>query len=1252
MDVLTKILSYFAEINKFYVKSENVFNVIKEIHKQFSYAIDCDIFHPSSSEMLQELERTDFSLYQFIVGADSAEIINTNKIDSEILRSQLEAINEDFDLKELIDLSEFLRDELISKQPSVQIDFTNIDKLNALLKDVADKRKSSNPCIDINREKINREDEIAQMERLIEESGKEIIDEELKKFIESCKRKDEVNPDNILGFEKYTKEEIEKAKENCFDENTPIPDDRQTISDDVSDGLKDPISNGNINDGFEDDIPPTIEFNENTYEVLLDLMGSEKSKCFSEMKRLSDEMQDISNQYTEHISKKIDIEKKYAYNKLFFEMYDEFDKAYDSISITSLGISDLLFDFELKEYSKEIHFKLGEYYKEGGLKLVELQINTLSDPDEDDGLYFESYEKLEDIMSSDRIKNGEATQEEYEAIDKYSKELFESTLESFVPVVRSSANSYIKDISILTRLQYKDEFKKTYSNIKQQWEDVEKLYLDYDNKSSEYVQALKDKANEMTQVAEELGCSEDSKEETFFKETPGFDIDSEGDFRGIPDINNPSLYDKDYWKKFAQMATIVGLFPIPQFFGSNEFRMNFRDYTRPSVKIPNGSPAIDDDGIPRFLFYPIGFVIPTPFSADFIYRIPLPMIWQHIFVTPIQSPLRALQEKLLEYSSIFGGLHSIRNTLTEDIHPNTMWRELPNGVVESIMNTIGISDDVILEQTRKIASDVVSSFKNGLDAQLLNTGRDVVAKYNGDASEIDNIKREYAGQAQGDMEKVRNNAQSFLNINLKDAERQITTLLNGLDTTSWFGAFQAFSSQVTSYVNAASDIVGSVNSCVGLDLSFGLDLDNYLLKIKNFGPSIGDISGLRFPTLNIPILDLREYLDFSIDKVLGISVNGIEDFLSGIGFDSLNVFPKLGQLLNIITDYLTDLYLSIIKFKLWEMNFPLEEYLNLDIPQELVSSLSLTMIDFPDMILVGFLGISGVIPYPFMLLINPSNKSVPGLIDERTIEFVLTADFTDPIKVIKKNFGSYTLPIRTHIEDLINSSLGLYHNPTDGRVTNACDIIQNIEGLLRAYRLDVSGILDRFGSLDDIIADIIGELTSGIDFDFKLKDLYNLIELPNPNLFCKMSSIDSFKDGMDQILSGTKLNTTFIPPSFANISKFSKYGLPNWNGGFMMDEFKDTFDVSNFPDASDILPLSEDMKRNLLLKELGQSKKMIFDLIPQLTMQTPFLQDDLPTWERLQWWNIPFIAFLIEFNIAGKRGAKFPIPEVISSLNM
>jgi hypothetical protein len=48
------------------------------------------------------------------------------------------------------------------------------------------------------------------------------------------------------------------------------------------------------------------------------------------------------------------------------------------------------------------------------------------------------------------------------------------------------------------------------------------------------------------------------------------------------------------------------------------------------------------------------------------------------------------------------------------------------------------------------------------------------------------------------------------------------------------------------------------------------------------------------------------------------------------------------------------------------------------------------------------------------------------------------------------------------------------------------------------------------------------------------------------------------------------------------------------------------------------------------------------------------LQDDLPPYERLQLGNIPFLIFLIEFCIAGKKGAKIPFlpPEVFPYLNM
>lgn len=1225
MDFLSKIISYFSTISAYYKESVDLYSQVASTYQALSKSLDCEIFYSSSIDVILHLKETNPNLYQKLMkGFDSPNLDNIDK-DSRISQD-LENFNIDnvgFSLSDALDFSEFIKKEKAEfyKKKAIE-DYKNSNK-DKTFEEIAQSESEIDPCIEIKPDKKNRDELIQKLSKTLSKNVD--IDKELQKLIDNCKTSESLNINKDL--DKFSDEELKKLAEECFTPDEGEPE-LQKPNDNIKDkdSKVDPNSKDLNSNGVEEK-----PLSQESLKTLLDLMG-EKSPCLDEVNKKIEEIKEISKEYTQHISKKVALEKEYAYTRLYFSMYDEIYKNYDKISFSSsflsLGSSSLnnLISKELFKYSREIVITKNTKYSKF-INLFDFSIKTIKKPKEGrDGDYFQPYFDMSDSLDNSPYNDGKATQEQWESVDKYTKQQFLSMLSKYESKVRGDIRDvYSNFIPTLPELN-KKEFIEFYQKIKEKWLPIKDTYENFDKKSKDYVDSLKVKGKEIEILAEELGCNPISPKEVNIEELEPDDLESEGDFRGIPNPNKPTLYDPDYWKKFAKMATIVGLAPIPQFTQKNQIGVDLSNPSTPIMKLPQGGPVFDDDGIPRFMFYPIGFIIPTPLSGDFIYRIPLPTIWLFLNVTTIESPLKKLIEKLLKMQGLFGSFETYAKTFTKDMDMDRVWQNIPLGLMQHLIELMGLGNAEPIQIAKNEVANLSSGLINGLNSKIKDAMNVATTIDSTDTTNtIEQQHKKFTKEIDSQIGNIRDLAQKYLDRNLNGIHDKIDKAFIGFELRDYTKTAENLLQEAGKFVNLGIDLVSSVGGCVGIEypFNFSLDPNGLLFKMKNYSSNLSNfVTGLTFPSFTIPYLKLSEFLTYSLGN---ISLDLFKQLKLGI--DSTLIFPKIGELLQYLEDFIMSYFYKIMKWKLWKLNFPIMDFFNFKIPEKLINSLSMTLFDFPELIMVTFLGISGIIPYPYVMLINPSRKGIPGIIDERTIEFLITLDYTNPIKVIKRNFGSYTLPLRNHIEDVINSGLGLYFEPSSKGLLNLCDI------------------LNRIGFSWE---DILGELKLLINWKFLPKDLWNSFELPNPNIICKMTSAKNAKEAFDIALSEIKFDNTLTPPTIPKVADVVKYGITDYDSGkeFVMDEFKSTFGATKFPTTGELLNMNRSQQKTLLINEFGIAKKVKLDLLPQLTLKSPYIQDDLPSWERLQWWNVPFILFLIEFNIAAKFGAKLPIPEI------
>lgn len=596
----------------------------------------------------------------------------------------------------------------------------------------------------------------------------------------------------------------------------------------------------------------------------------------------------------------------------------------------------------------------------------------------------------------------------------------------------------------------------------------------------------------------------------------------------------------------------------------------------------------------------------------------------------VDDPLRKLHEKLTEKTTKIEGLQSLRKLITPQDTLDRVWQSMPRASLDNILSIMGVNNQTPFT----IINSIIAQFQRNLlrelsfDIEGLITNWELDSEdwsYNDAVRDLDQL-----------IERKRRDVQTWVDENMNSVADEMTAILQDLDLGQYVDNVQDFLSQLDVLISAATDIMQSLDSCFNLptdenDITDTFTApDNIMNKAKQYSSAeVDPISILAPPRFGVPYLPLSDYMFLLKDT---ISVNFIRELQTN--FDIYKLFPKLKFYMDQMMSSLNKHYTNFMKYNFWDVGFDPRPLINFPIPRDFVSNFSLLKFDFPELICVFFLAQSGALPYPYLLTINNTNESVPGVIDARTMEFLITIDIADPIKVIKKNFGSYTVPLKTQIETILNQSLGLYYDPVRNVALNLCD-------------------LPNFAfPYEDVINDLQLILTPKFLKNFPGKSLYSSLDYPNPDLTCKLMRDKMNKDRMDIIMGSFRLNNSSLPPKLSKLSGLTRYGLTDFDGDLVVDELKRTFDVSQFPKIGDVLGYPQQRNTQLLFSELGTASKNNIDILPELSVKAPYIQDDLPAWERLHLGNVPFLFFLAEFLFAAKRGAKLPIPEVNPALEL
>lgn len=1229
--ILNDIINYFKSLVTVYGKSIEVYLKIIPYYLRMSFKFDYETYRPSYMAVLDEIKKDDINLYNTILKDFKFTFPKTFKKDST-----------KNDYENFID---FLNSKFLNLPVFNNIDnqtqplILAPDVLDKLFFDLVSELKDVDCVVDEKNESY--EDEF--IEKIKEEYDVAGEIEKIKKTY-SCPDIENILPPYMFEEKQITKDEVNDVFKECDDE---VPNDfTEPNSNDF---------NNDINLGVDEN-QPDFKFDNNALDSLIKLYPKE-CECVKEMLGLVEDLSTISDEYMKKVTEKIDLQKRYSYEKIFLHSLKAIKKNWRNLKITDLSLGnpddiDLIGD--VLGWSKEI--KLRTKRKVGKVKVLDFDIVKKEKPSTKDGEFFKVFEATNNELKKEKYKDGSATKEEWEQIDKKNDKEFEKKLNSYIRGLESNgknvANKILKQlgetntpnnlkmigkdggIGGLLDQEIKDR-EKTFKGAERDWLEYQKDIDKIKKKMGDQIEKIQDKSNSSK-------CGNNGNVLSEIKiETEPDDPNDNGDNREIPDPSKPTIYNINYWKRFCKLATLIGLFPIPQFIGNNDLEINFREITNPQIKIPMGSIAIDDDGIPRFLFYPIGLVIPTPFSIDGLWRIPLPTIWKPLFVTVIKSPIEDIKTELLKFQSKISGFKELQKIVDMGGQSSDIFSQLPNGSVLSILSILGLSSLLDFSAIKNPLATLGVDLKTIIGAEVNKVLSEVGDVANADPEQI---AQERISALTSQMGAIRAKGQGLLDAELNKVKKEIDDLLPDFDLGSSVSDFMGYVEQINSYINLAESLTSAVSNCGGFKTpSYKQDVDGVLDVIKRNGNELqgldsGSILGkLPIPKLKIPNLDIGSYLFPILDK---LNVGS----LSNVGLDLIDeLFPDLNKMFSFIENSIMSYVYDIMKYQLWEADFPIGDLLKLKIPPDILANLSVASIDFPELIMVGMIGFSGVIPYPFILLINPTDVDVPGVIKGRTIEFVFTLDLADPIKVVKKNWGSYTLPLKTLIEDYINAGLGLTFDPNS--------LGANV-GIPNAGVKDLYGMIaDRVGLTVD---ELIGVGDDLLKIKIKPKDLYNMFEVPNPNILCKMAKAKSFTDAFEQAKSEVKLDGSLLPPEFSKLESLKKYGVFDLDGKMLVDELKSQYGALDYPKVEDVVSLTTEQKQILLLDKLGISSKAIFDLMPPLTMSSPYIQDDLPPYERLSLKNIPFVIFLIQFLIAGKKGAKLPFlpPEVFPYLDM
>lgn len=1201
MSIFTDIISTFSKVNKYYNFASSVWKAVETEVPKLSKSFYCDTFTPNQTTIVNALKTSNPEIYKkyksFIDVQESKSILSNVKLKTDNLEKSLEI---EYNIK----VSDFLKplEPLETLTPSKS--FTSSEILETLT--VLD------PCINFETPIDTKELKFSKPE----------VSEKLQELIDKCKKSDEFSDKPFENPKDFTPKELEEIvcdiqKDDRFQEtltsleefttNTKPKEFSKTTT------VEDPEQN------FQNDLPLLQEFLKNEYP------------CFNILLKKTEELSNKSNKYIEVLSNQAKIEKDWVYSQIIYNFYTEVESFIKNPTSAS-SVANLTIPKALLNISNE--FKASEVQD-----FYNIQIAPKS-PKDLKGQYFDidkniskkvkslidskSYKELEDIKK-ERDKNFQKNVKKllndfHRAIISHNQGLlnfYRIFAESEIQkgnISKYTFTDFTKQGMINTIIKFELSKNLTFiqnnlSKAKKSFDKSKKAYDEFLKLSEKFKKELEEGIKQYEKDLKELPCKDEQREFT----TVDLEEPKDGDFRGLNDIKKPSYYDEEYWKRFAKLATIVGLFPIPQFTISNDIKINLTDFTNPQISLPSGSIAIDDDGIPRFLFYPIGLVIPTILSADFIYRIPIPIIWKFLSLKKIESPVKKLTEKLISIQNDISEFSLIKDYYNSNIPYSDVLQQMKDGSIENFIRILGIDKELN-----------VSNFKNFIISKTNKSVSNFQKEFYETLKPVENDKEKAIVFLQTKTDEVSKYLETYTNNIVNDIQTYIDARINSINLDKYKNILDSKVNDIGNVLNAIEDVLKLFQNCSGVNvtslINFKRDFDEYINSFKKYS-DIEIPFGFEFPRLKIPNIRLKDYLDLSLDK---LSL-GFEEFFKG--------FTKgISDFFLMIEKYIWKYFYKVMKFVLFKFDLnPLK--LGIKIPKDLINSLVISNYNIPELLLVAFLGISGIFPYPFILAINPTNTDIP-LIPARTIEFLLTLDYRNPIKKIKKNFGSYCLPLPTLIDGTLNATLGYVGDLLKPDNTGKFDI-------------DLCALTGKFKEFEWLKKPITFK-----SFVPSLKDLYNMFETPNPFVLCKLSKAQNVKDALDIALKELQINKNLLPSKIQKLRGFTNFSLTDLDGNVLIDEFKKNFNVNAIPKLSDFVSLSKQAKMDYYKAEVGMSKKVVFDTFPELSKWSPYLQDDLPSWERLNLGNIPFVFFLIEFCIAGKKGAKFPIPEILPYLEM
>lgn len=1171
MEIIQLILGYVKNLQTTYGKYLPLINTLKGIIEGKFKVVGCDVFYPSEEEVLAELSKKDKKMYE-----EFKKIVANNTITPPNFDSSNPVSSQKLDLDKPITPQE-IRD-VLEEEDCIPEDGSASDS--------------------------NKTDEEEQTEQ-----EPPFSEEELKNLLEELAAQCDLSNINFDSINKeleppFSEEEVKEAMEECPPEIKDGPDIGSPFNDNVKPS---PI------------VPPTDEpepINSSDIQAVLDLLSPDQAKCTQKLLDSSKELTDKIKKYNEITN----YEQQYKKNRDFYfpiwKMYEKYDKALKSIfSINPLlKTRDLI--KPLEAYSSEI--KIIDYVDKG-LQIFDIEIKS---DGEIKGSYYDAEKKydpkIKAMSGTARSSDLEATllemdKEKAKSVNKFNSKFLNYVDDSLVII--SALGILPPGISGIDVKEVKKIVREKKARYEKSYNESNKQYLEAvaeKKKLRNYIDAYSDN---IIKSLREGGCE---IPDTFLNPTSS----DFADFKGLSDERNPTINDIQWWRKFCELASNISLLPIPLFTARNDLYLDLGKYPKMDFKYPQGSIVFDDDFIPRFLFYPIGMVIPTPFSVDGLYRIPIPPRITPITVQKVESPLNAIRKELSGKLEALLGMEKIKKEMGKFYKDYNDIPAAPDALITYFMELTGLntqfSPEALLKDFHEAKYEVIKT---------VNTAY----------GDLERKREEYKNQGRAKQEELVNEVRSKVMGFIKPIkttkdkiDRKITDLRKELEKVNP----EQYVNKYKSIFTTVESIAKMFDACTGADTSKSVkkanktkDIDDVVQKMQEYRGEANNYNvykklGINQNKLAIPNFDATNYFNYGEDERLKADfVEEMKKRLKKVEEFILDVDIKVNRY---IDDMIRE---AFIKTRI----DPLAIAKGLKIPKAALDVLPYVNIDFPELIVVPCIVQAGIFPYPILIIVNLGNVPV-GPVQERSM-MMLTIDFKDPLKMVKKNPMSKMLDIGTLFESVLNATLGYGVDMLNG--------LDSSSVFLRGLNLCPSKNGLNFPDIQNKLWD-----ETGISPAWKKlkKDLLNSNYVPNPKHVCALIKAKDKKEELKNVLGSMNLSPN-VPPL---ISKLAETGAADYKSGkVIIDNTTSLFPLKNYLDFQSIFQLDAEAQKQLNLEDMGISKKVMIDMFPQITQSLPFLIDDLPDWKRLNGKNIPFLLFLLQFSNTVRRGCKFPIPEVV-----